>query len=62
MNEFPVLSPEDFDFGKMKKFAKKDKLIETMWNDLGGTHNALRIVFNSEVLGDSHMEHIYQTL
>lgn len=52
----------EFDKKKMMKLVNQDILIERMWLNLGADVRALRIVFNSEVLGDSIMEGIYRKL
>ncbi|SFA52725.1 hypothetical protein SAMN05192569_10386 [Parageobacillus thermantarcticus] len=54
----------EFNLKKMKNLAKKDLLIKRMVDDLarklGSEEEAYRIVFNSEVLGDSIMEEQYK--
>ena len=54
----------EFNLKKMKNLAKNDLLIKRMATDLakklGNEEDAYRIVFNSEVLGDSIMEEQYK--
>jgi hypothetical protein len=54
----------EFNLNKMKNLAKNDLLIKRMVTDLtkrlGDEEEAYRIVFNSEVLGDSIMEEQYK--
>lgn len=54
----------EFNLKKMKNLAKNDLLIKRMATDLakklGNEEEAYRIVFNSEVLGDSIMEEQYK--
>lgn len=54
----------EFNLKKMKNLAKKDLLIKRMADDLtkklGNEEEAYRIVFNSEILGDSIMEEEYK--
>lgn len=50
-----------FEANRMIALAKKDKLIAMKIKDLGKDERALKAIFNSEVFGDSAMEHSYRT-
>ena len=56
----------EFNMEKMEKLAEQDALIKFMADDLakrnGDLEEAYQIVFNSEVLGDSFMEDLYNSL
>jgi hypothetical protein len=49
-----------FNFYVMKELIKQDKLLAAFVKDLGGDARAYKVVFNSEILGDSIMEGEYQ--
>lgn len=52
----------EFDLVKMQRFAERDLLIKRMAEDLGNDERAFKVVFNSEVVGDSLLERIYLSL
>ena len=52
----------EFNVNKMLKMIEIDLLLKRMYNDLGSDNRALEVVFNSEILGDSVMESIYQNI
>lgn len=55
-----------FDINKMKVFSERDALLRLVLKDLikrgHGEDQALELIFNSYVLGDSVMEEIYKEL
>lgn len=48
-----------FNAQQMRKLMKKDLLVKRMVEHFGNDEEALRIVFNSEVLNDAAMEEAY---
>lgn len=52
----------EFDLVKMQRFAERDLLIKRMAEELGNDERAFKVVFNSEVVGDSLMENTYLSL
>jgi len=55
-----------FNYEQMKKFAEQDALVKLMAKDLQSRghseEEALEVVFNSEILGDSVMEDAYRII
>lgn len=57
-----MLNTYDYNKSKMLKLVSRDLLLNIMYKGLGNDDSVLQVIFNSEVLGDSQMERIYNEL